>query len=81
MTQAEAIAKLQQIFDDILLDSVPLTAALSARDVEEWDSLLHVSIVVAVERAFNIKFRVGEVEAAENIGQFAALIVHRLEQA
>jgi acyl carrier protein len=78
MTQAQVIEKLQHIFDDVFVEPVTLTPELSANDVEEWDSLTHISLMVAVEKAFNVRFRVGEVEAAENIGQLAALIASRL---
>jgi acyl carrier protein len=77
MTQSQVISRLQQIFDDVFLDPVRLTPELSARDVEEWDSLMQISLVVAVEKAFGIRFRVGEVETTENIGQFADLIAKR----
>ena len=77
MTQAEAISRLQGIFDEIFLSPVVLTPALSASDVEEWDSLLQISITVAVEAGFNIRFRVGEVEATRNVGEFADLIIRR----
>lgn len=78
MNQAEVIARLQTVFDDIFLDSPVLTPVLTARDVPEWDSLIHISLLLAVEKAFNIRFRMGEVEAAKNIGDFADLIVHRM---
>jgi acyl carrier protein len=51
---------------------------LSASDVEEWDSLAHVSLILAIEHAFGIRFRVGEVEATRNLGDLAELIVKRL---
>ena len=75
--QTEVLARLQSIFDDIFLDEVVVTPELSAQDVEEWDSLLHISLVVAVEEAFGIRFRVGEVEATKNVGDFAYLIMKR----
>jgi len=80
MNQTEVIAKLQTIFDSVFLDPVPLTAATSARDVPEWDSLTHISLLVAVEKAFAVRFRVGEVEAARNVGEFADLILKRLQE-
>jgi acyl carrier protein len=81
MTQTDVIAKLQGIFDDIFLDKVNLAPELSARDVEEWDSLIQINLVVAVESAFKIRFRVGEVEATQNVGQFADLIARRAAEA
>lgn len=77
MNQAEVIAQLQTIFDTVFLEPVVLTPAISARDVPEWDSLTHISLMVAVEKAFAVRFRVGEVENAQNIGEFADLILKR----
>ncbi len=80
MNQAQVIDRLQKIFDELFLDPVVLTPALTAREVEEWDSLLQISIVVAVEGHFGIRFNMGEVEATQNVGQFADLIVKRIAE-
>ena len=79
MNRADVLTKLQTVFDDLFLEPVKVTAELSADDVDEWDSLLHVSLVVAVEKAFGVRFRVGEVEATKNVGDLADLIVRRVE--
>lgn len=81
MNQDEIIAKLQTVFDDVFLEPVTLTPELSAADVDEWDSLIQISLVVAVEAAFDVHFRVGEVEATKNIGDFADLIGKHLDGA
>jgi acyl carrier protein len=80
MNKTEILEKLQAIFDDVFLDPVVVSPTLSAKDVPEWDSLLHISLMVAVETAFAIRFRVGEVEATHNIGEFADLILKRIEE-
>ena len=80
MNQTDVITKLQTIFDDIFLEPPKLTPALAAKDVREWDSLIHISLLVAVEKAFNVRFRVGEVEATKNVGEFATLIVRRMTE-
>jgi acyl carrier protein len=80
MDQAEIIAKLQKVFDGTFVEQVTVTPALSAKDVEEWDSLAHVSLIVGVEKAFGVKFRVGEVEATKNVGDLAALLQRRLAE-
>ncbi len=80
MNQAEVIARLQSVFDDVFLEPVTLTPALSAKDVPEWDSLTHISLLVAVETAFAVRFRVGEVETARNVGEFADLIIKRTQE-
>lgn len=79
MNRTEVIARLQEIFDDVFLEPVVLTPELSADDVEEWDSLIHIALVVAVEKDFGIRFRVGEVETTRNVGEFADLIVQRMQ--
>ncbi len=78
MNQTDVIARLQTIFDDLFLEPVQLTAATSAEDVPEWDSLTHISLLLAVEKEFEIRFRVGEVEATKNVGEFADLILKRI---
>jgi acyl carrier protein len=70
---------LQTIFDELFFEPVVLAPELSAKEVEEWDSLKHISLVIMVEERFGIKFRVGEVESTKNIGEFVALIRDRLE--
>ena len=80
MTQAEIFAKLQDIFNDIFIEPPQITAALSARDVPEWDSLMQISLLVAVEKAFSVRFHVGEVEATENVGEWAELINRRMTE-
>jgi acyl carrier protein len=74
MDQTEVYKRLQDVFDRTFMDPVLLSPTLTAEEVEEWDSLTHVSLVLAVEEEFGIRFRVGEVEATKNVGDFAALI-------
>jgi acyl carrier protein len=80
MTQEEIMFRLQSIFDDVFLDKVVVTPELNAHDVPEWDSLMHVTLMVSVEKSFGIRFRVGEVEATHNVGEFAQLIARRLAE-
>ena len=77
MTQSEVITRLQPIFDELFMEKVALAPELTAADVEEWDSLIQISLLLAIEKQFNIRFRVGEVEAAKNVGEFADLIARR----
>jgi acyl carrier protein len=75
--QSEVYSKLQEIFDEVFLDKVVVTPELTAKDVPEWDSLLHVSLVLTIEQSFGIRFRVGEVEGTKNVGELAELIQKR----
>lgn len=78
--QQEVLERLQTIFDEIFIDEILVKPELSAKDVEEWDSLMHISLVVSVEEVFGVKFRVGEVEATKNVGQFSDLIIKRMSE-
>jgi acyl carrier protein len=77
MNHADVIARLQTIFDSVFLEPVVVTPEISAKDVPEWDSLTHISLMVSVEKIFGVRFRVGEVENAKNIGELADLILKR----
>ena len=80
MQEAHIYAKFQSVFDEVFLSKVVVTPELTAKDVEEWDSLLHVSLVLAVEEEFGVRFRVGEVESAKNLGAWVDLVERRLEK-
>jgi acyl carrier protein len=80
MNQTQVITRLQTIFDDVFLEAPRLTPELTAKEVDEWDSLTHISLVLAVEKAFSVRFRLGEVEATKNVGEFGDLIVRRLTE-
>lgn len=80
MPQAEVLERLQKVFDEVFLEKVVVTPELTASEVGEWDSLLHVSLILAVEQEFRIRFRVGEVEATKNVGELANLIAKHLEK-
>ncbi len=72
---AETMTKLQDIFRDFFDDEdIVLTDETTADDIDGWDSLTHVQLIVAVEKAFGVKFSTVEVMKLKNVGEFAALI-------
>lgn len=79
-TQTRVLETLQTVFDDVFIEKVSLNPQLSAKEVPEWDSLLHITLVMTVEKKFGIRFRVGEVESTQNVGQFADLILKRIQE-
>ena len=67
--------KLNGIFRDIFEDdSIRIREEMTAHDVEGWDSLNHINLIVAVERAFRISFTTKEVGSMKNVGEFIGLI-------
>jgi acyl carrier protein len=80
MNQTSILDRLQPLFETLFLDPPQLRPDLSATEVPEWDSLMQIMLVVAVEKEFKVKFRVGDVEATRNVGEFADLILRRMSQ-
>jgi len=79
MTDAEILERLNGVVSDTLdLDSVSLQPSTTAADVEGWDSLAHIQILVAVERSFGIRLRVGEMASIANVGELVSRIATRV---
>lgn len=77
MTREQAFRILQDVFNDVFLDEYEINDRTSADDIEEWDSIAHISLIVAVEETFNLKFNMGEVEKTRNVGEFIDLILSK----
>jgi len=72
MTTIEEITPVfREVFDD---DGINLTTSTTADDVEEWDSLTHMNLVIALELKFKIKFALGELQTLKNVGEMLDLI-------
>jgi acyl carrier protein len=72
--------RLQNIFRDVFDDlSIVLTDEMSAKDIEEWDSLTHIQLIVTTEQQFNIRFMTAEIAELKNVGEFLKLITKKLE--
>ena len=80
MDRKDIYSKLNEIFEDVLdLDETPnLTDSTSANDIEAWDSLSHVQIVVAVEKAFKIKFKAVEMISWDTVGEMVDCILSKI---
>jgi acyl carrier protein len=64
----------RQVFDDEELEVSPTT---TAADIEGWDSLMHVRLVLSVEKAFQMRFSSTEVAALKKVGDLVDLIVSK----
>lgn len=80
MKRIEIFEKLNEIFEDVLdLDETPsLTDETSANDIEEWDSLSHIQLIVAVEKAFKVKFSSLEIMKWKNVGEMVDSIMQKI---
>ena len=77
MDDAEIYARLDRVFDDVFGDDIKVTPELTAKDVDGWDSVTHVRLMLSVERAFKIKIHASEIGKLENVGALVALIQAR----
>lgn len=78
MNQQQIYAKLTEVFRDVFDDEdVVPTAETTAADVDGWDSLTHIRLILTVEKAFGIKFSASEVAGMKNVGEFVHLIESR----
>ncbi len=75
----EIKTRLQEVFRDVFDDdSLEIFDETTADDVEEWDSLKQVQIIISTEQEFRITFKTPEVMELTNVGQFIALIQKKL---
>lgn len=79
MENAEIYQRLNGIFRDVFQeDDIVVRPDLTASDVDEWDSLSHIRLVLTVEKAFNIKFSASEIGNLKNVGEFVQVIQAKL---
>jgi len=70
MEKSEILKKVNDIFIDVLDDeNIVLTYETTANDVEDWDSLNHIQLVVAIEKQFKIRFTSHEIQSWNNVGE------------
>ena len=75
MEKTEILVKVQDIFRDVLdNEEIVLNNDTSADDIEEWDSLSHIQLIVAIEKHFKIKFTSNEILSWNNLGEMIACI-------
>lgn len=79
MTQEDILSKVQNIFRDVLdEENISLTSQTTANDIEEWDSLTHIQLVVAIEKSFKIEFTSKEILSWKNVGEMVETIHAKL---
>lgn len=75
MDHASIKQEITDIFEEVMdLEDVALTDDTTANDIEEWDSLSHIRLIIAIERSFGIKFSNAEIESLKKFGDLVALV-------
>ena len=79
MERNDILSRVTEVFrDELELDDLVLTDETTADDVEEWDSLSHIQLVVALEKEFGLKFTSREILSWDNIGDLVDCINKKL---
>jgi acyl carrier protein len=74
--------KLQNVFRDVFDDdTIVIHDETTAKDIPDWDSLMHVTLMVAIERAFGIRFDAAEVTGLPNVGALAQVVERKVGRA
>jgi acyl carrier protein len=75
MNDADIYVKLTPIFHSVFDDEhIVVTPHLTANDVDGWDSLTHIRLMLSVQKAFNIRFAAAEIVGLKNVGDLVRLI-------
>lgn len=78
MDTNEIYSRLNRVFQDVFDDdTITVTPATTADDIEDWDSLEHITLISAVEKEFKVKFKMGEISSMKNVGEMADIIAAR----
>lgn len=78
MNQGEVHSRLTEVFRDVFESpSLEIGESTTADDVAGWDSLSHIDLIVAVERAFAVSFTTREVMSLASVGDLMRLIERR----
>jgi acyl carrier protein len=67
--------ELTEVFRNVFEDpSLSITSKTTARDIPSWDSLMHIQLVVAIEKKFGVSFSAGEIERLQTVGDMLKLL-------
>lgn len=71
--------RLQEVFVETFDDEeIVISSETTADDIEDWDSLMHVTLMVAVEKEFGIKFKAGEIKKLADVGELMKSIEEKI---
>jgi len=79
MNQEEILAALQEIMKEVFeTEKIILNYDTTAADIEEWDSLNHIQLIVAVEKQYKFRFSSKEIQSWNNVGEMVSCIISKL---
>lgn len=78
MERNKILKIINQIFIDVLEDEIEVSEETSAADIEGWDSLTHIILIVETEKKFNVKFNSKEISNWKNVGEMILSIESKI---
>jgi len=71
--------RLEEIFRDVFEDDeLEIYDEMSAKDIDDWDSLTHIQLILEIEKAFSVKFTIEEITKTRNVGEFIELLTSKI---
>ena len=81
MDREKITERLNEVFRDVFdNEDITVTDSTTADDIEEWDSLEHISLIAAVEKAFKMRFTMKEVSGMKNVGEMISILCERAKK-
>ncbi|MBQ7563359.1 MAG: acyl carrier protein [Lachnospiraceae bacterium] len=81
MSREEIMNKVTEIFREVFDDEeLVITDATNSENIEDWDSIEHISLIVSMEKEFHLKFDIKQVNTLENVGEMVDLIGRMLDE-
>ena len=81
MSERQILQRLNRIFQDVFDDdSIVVDMNTTADDIEDWDSLEHITLISAVESEFRMRFKMHEVSTMKNVGEMVEIIAARAKR-
>ena len=75
MTRQEIYTRLNEVFSDVFDEEITVSDATTAADIEDWESLTHITLISEVEDAFGIKMSMKDVLSLKNVGEMVDVIL------
>lgn len=80
MTRENVFERLNTVFQDVFNDeNLKVNDATTAKDVEAWDSLKHITLLAAIEDEFEVEFSMGQTVSMKNVGEMVDYIIEEVE--
>ena len=79
MNKEEILKMVQDIFIDVLEDeNIALSYNTTANDIEDWDSLNNILLIIEIEKKFKLKFKLEKIHNFKNVGEMCDYIFNKV---